>query len=92
MVKKRKLYQRIVNNPKNVKFNELIALVEAFGFVLDRIKGSHHTYKHPEISDAFLQLQPGKAGDAKPYQIKQFLRLVESYNLRMAADEEQSDD
>lgn len=92
MVKKRKLFQRIVNNPKNIKFNDFITLVEAFGFVLDRVKGSHHTYKHPEVNEAFLQLQPGRNGDAKPYQIKQFLRLVEEYNLRMDGDEENSGD
>jgi hypothetical protein len=35
------------------------------------------------VSDAFLILQPSKSGEAKPYQIKQFLGLVEEYNLRM---------
>ena len=92
MVKKQKIYQRIVNNQKNVKFNQLISVVEAFGFILDRIKGSHHTYKHPEVTDAFLALQPGKSGDAKPYQIKQFLSLVEEYNLRMKGTEETNDE
>lgn len=89
MVKKQKLYQKLVNNQKNIKFSQLITVVEAFGFVLDRIKGSHHTYKHLDIAEAFLQLQPGKNGDAKPYQIKQFLSLIEEYNLHM---EEANDD
>lgn len=92
MVKKQKLYQRILNNQKNVKFNQLITVVEAFGFVLDRIKGSHHTYKHADIDEAFLQLQPGKNGEAKPYQIKQFLSLVEEYALRMEQAEDENDD
>lgn len=92
MVKKRKLYQRLANNQRNVKFSQLIIVVEAFGFVLDRIKGSHHTYKHPEIAEAFLQLQPDRNNDAKPYQIKQFLALVEEYDLRMEGAEEANDD
>lgn len=83
MVKKQKLYQRLLNNQKNIKFNQLVALIEAFGFELDRIKGSHHTYKHASISGIFLLLQPDKNGEAKPYQIKQFLSLIEQYNLRM---------
>ncbi len=83
MVKKHKLYQRLVNNQKNIKFSQLVTLIEAFGFELDRIKGSHHTYKHTAISEAFLQIQPDKNGEAKPYQIKQFLSLIEEYNLRM---------
>lgn len=31
---------------KNVKFRELCSLVESFGFVLDRVNGSHYIYKH----------------------------------------------
>lgn len=92
MVKKLKLYQKLVNNQKNVKFNDFVIIVEAFGFILDRIKGSHHTYKHSAVMDAFLQLQPGKNGEAKPYQIKQFLTLVEEYNLRMDGESENSTD
>ena len=90
MVKKQKLYQRLVNNQKNVKFNDFVTVVVAFGFILDRIKGSHHTYKHPNVTEAFLQLQPGKNGEAKPYQIKQFLSLVEEYNLCMDGESEDS--
>jgi predicted RNA binding protein YcfA (HicA-like mRNA interferase family) len=95
MVKKRKLYQRILNSQKNVNFNQFISVVEAFGFVLDRLKGSHHTYKHPSVKAAFLLLQADKNGGAKPYQIKQFLSLVEEYNLRLdepTAEGEAGDD
>jgi predicted RNA binding protein YcfA (HicA-like mRNA interferase family) len=84
MVKKQKLYQRLLNNQKNIRFSQLITLIEAFGFELDRIKGSHHTYKHRAVSEAFLQLQPDRNGEAKPYQIKQFLSLVEEYNLTIS--------
>jgi len=92
MVKKQKLYQKIINSQKNVKFNDLLRLVQAFGFELDRIKGSHHTFKHPEIEDAFLQLQPTKNNEAKPYQIKQFLSLIEEYNLKLNGDSEDEDE
>ena len=30
-----------------MKANELIKLLEKNGFILQRIKGSHHLYKHP---------------------------------------------
>lgn len=83
MVKKRKLYQRMVNNQKNVKFSDLLTIIEAFGFELDRIKGSHRIYKHPDVYPEFLMLQPDKNGQAKAYQVKQFLNLVEEFNLRM---------
>jgi len=78
-VNKRKLLEKIYNNSKNVKFNDFIVLVEAFGFVLERTKGSHTIYKNYEIN-RHLNLQP-KKGEAKPYQIEQFLEIVQNFNL-----------
>lgn len=63
----------------NVRFRDLQRLLEACGFELDRVTGSHHTYVHPK-SPANLSLQD-VGGDAKPYQVRQFLRLAERYAL-----------
>ena len=76
---KKKLLKRILNNQKNVKFNDFVSLVESFNFVLDHIDGSHHIYKHLGIRD-ILNLQNNK-GEAKPYQIKQFINMIEKHNL-----------
>ena len=62
-----------------MRFDEMVALVEAFGFRLSRVKGSHHIFVHPQVRE-LLNLQ-NVGGKAKPYQIRQFLRLVERYNL-----------
>ena len=59
----------------------MVALVESFGFRLSRIKGSHRIFVHDGITE-LVNLQEVD-GEAKPYQIKQFLRLVEKYNLHM---------
>ena len=83
-MKKRKLLQRALNSPKNFRFDDLVTLVEAFGFRLSRTGGSHHVFVHPGISE-MLNLQEVK-GKAKPYQIGQFLRLVERYNLNLEED------
>jgi predicted RNA binding protein YcfA (HicA-like mRNA interferase family) len=56
-------------------------LAEAFGFRLSRISGSHHIFVHPDIPE-LVNLQSVK-GQAKPYQVKQFLRLVERYDLKL---------
>ena len=56
-------------------------LVEAFGFELRRTSGSHHVFSHPEVRE-LLNLQEVR-GQTKPYQIRQFLRLVERYALRL---------
>jgi len=56
-------------------------MVEGFGFRSDRVSGSHHIFIHPAIQE-MVNLQEVK-GEAKPYQIRQFLRIVERYDLRL---------
>jgi predicted RNA binding protein YcfA (HicA-like mRNA interferase family) len=83
-MKRRKVLRRIVANMKNVKFTDFVSLVEGFGFELDRVNGSHHIFKHPGIPE-LINLQEVN-GEAKPYQIKQFLRLTERYDLSLEDD------
>ena len=65
----------------NVSFHDMVSLIEGFGFVLDRTSGSHHIFVHTDISE-LINLQDVR-GQSKPYQIKQFLRLVERYNMKL---------
>ncbi len=69
----------------NVRFAELSDLTQAFGFALARVSGSHHMFVHPSIPE-LLNLQEVQ-GQAKPYQIRQLLRLVERYNLSLEEEE-----
>lgn len=79
---RRKLLKRISEGAlRNVAFAEMRNLVEGFGFWLTRVTGSHHLFTHPAIPE-LINLQEVR-GEAKPYQIRQFLRLVEQYNLRL---------
>jgi hypothetical protein len=80
-VGKKKYFERILQSQKNVHFAELEWLVQAFGFVLIRTNGSHCVYKHPRVPE-LLNLQSVK-GQAKPYQITEFLAYVEAYQLTM---------
>ena len=80
-MKKRKLLRRVSDSPKNTSFNDLSSLIEAFGFTLARISGSHHIYSHPDIPE-LVNIQNSK-GVAKPYQIRQFLKLVEKHDLKL---------
>lgn len=77
----RKLLDKALSNPRNLRFREMVALVEAFGFRLARINGSHHIFSHPGVSE-LVNIQ-NVGGSAKPYQIRQFLRLVERYDLTL---------
>lgn len=75
----KKLLQKALSAPNNFRFADMIKLAEAFGFQLSRSSGSHYIFAHPHVRE-LLNLQEVR-GKAKPYQIRQFLRLVEEYNL-----------
>ena len=78
---KRKLFQQILNNQKNVKYNDFVVILEAFGFHRTRGEGGHSIFKNEEVQE-IINIQ-NENGEAKPYQIRQFFSLVEKYNLRM---------
>jgi predicted RNA binding protein YcfA (HicA-like mRNA interferase family) len=78
---KRRLLRRILSGSTNVHFSDMVRLVEGFGFRLSRISGSHHIFVHPDIPE-IVNLQEVN-GEAKPYQIRQFFRLVEMHNLTL---------
>jgi predicted RNA binding protein YcfA (HicA-like mRNA interferase family) len=82
---RRKLLRRLVEGAlQNVSFADMVNLVEGFGFTRIRVSGSHHIFGHTGVRE-LVNLQ-NVAGQAKPYQIRQFLRLVERYNLRLEAE------
>ncbi len=83
-MKKRKLLKKILMSIKNVSFKDMQLLAEYYGFHLDRINGSHHIYVHPKIEE-LVNIQNVK-GNTKPYQVRQFLSLVERYNLQLGED------
>jgi predicted RNA binding protein YcfA (HicA-like mRNA interferase family) len=80
----RKVLAKILAGSKDVRFREMVGLVEAFGFRLSRIAGSHHIFVHPQVRE-LVNIQNVK-GKAKPYQIHQFLELVECYDLQMEGE------
>lgn len=80
-MKLRKLLLKTLNAPQNTRFADLCHLAEAFGYALDRVSGSHHIFVHPQATRP-LNLQNDK-GKAKPYQVKQFLRDIEEFQLTM---------
>ncbi|HEY0545464.1 MAG TPA: type II toxin-antitoxin system HicA family toxin [Pyrinomonadaceae bacterium] len=80
-MKKQKILEKALAGSKNIRFGDMVSLVEAFGFHLSRVSGSHHIFAHSQIAE-LVNLQ-NVEGKAKPYQIRQFLRLVERYNLEL---------
>ena len=76
-----KLYVRVSSAPANARFDDVVRLAEAVGFVLDRVRGSHHILVHRDDPTLILTLQ-AKGGQAKPYQARQLLDLIDRGGLR----------
>jgi len=88
LVNRRKLFKKLTLGSRDLRFDEFTALLEGFGFVLRPISGSHHIYRHPDVPRVF-PVQPRSDGKAKSYQIDQFLRLIEQYNLSLSGKDEE---
>jgi hypothetical protein len=78
-MKREEIYQKLKENPKNVRFEELCRAAELFGFAF---RGWHRQpqdicqggYKR----DVKLSRVKGKA---KPSQVRHFITIIEYYNL-----------
>jgi len=77
-MEKAEAFENLKRNPKNVRFNRLCRIVEAFGFKYRGGKGSHVIYVREGVEE-FLNFQNVR-GRAKPYQVRQFInRKIRSY-------------
>jgi predicted RNA binding protein YcfA (HicA-like mRNA interferase family) len=73
--KKEKLLEKAKRNPKGLRFSEFETLLRLCGWVFDHQTGSHRIWYSPDRMR--LSIQPTKNGEAKAYQVKQFLALEE---------------
>ncbi len=84
MTKPDKLYQQLLSSTsRSASFRDFERLILAFGFRLERTRGSHRHYVHPKVPTV-LTINPDKA-QAHRYQIRLLLELVEAYALSIEA-------
>lgn len=81
---KLRLFEKLKKSPQNVRFEKLCKIVEAFGFKFRGGKGSHRIYVRKDIKE-MLNFQ-NVYGKAKPYQVRQFIKIIEKYNLLKEGD------
>jgi predicted RNA binding protein YcfA (HicA-like mRNA interferase family) len=86
-VNRRRLLLRILNGSRNVGSSDFVNLIEGFGFRLSRVRGSHQIFVHAGIPELVNSQNVG--GQVKPYQVRQVLKLVEQYHLRLVDDVDQ---
>ncbi len=81
MTRPDKLYDQLLQSTnRTVSFRGFVALIEGFGFRPIRTKGSHQSFAH-DACPKLLVIQP-KGKDAKCYQVREFLDLVEAFGLQ----------
>jgi hypothetical protein len=78
-VEKREIYEKLGRSPANVKFEDICKAAELFGFRFRGGKGSHRIFVRKGIRE-MLNFQNVR-GKAKPYQVRQFIKVIEKYNL-----------
>lgn len=71
------IVQDMRESPQNIKFNDLKKVCEYY-FGEPRNKStSHHVYKTPWPGDPRVNIQKGKNGKAKAYQVKQVTKAID---------------
>lgn len=81
MTKPSKLYASLRDDPSQViSFRDFERLLSAFGFSHRRTTGSHRHYRHPDVPD-ILTVNAGR--DAKRYQVRKLLDMVDEYRLSL---------
>jgi hypothetical protein len=71
--KKEKLLKKAGNNSQGLRFSEFETLLSLCDWVFDHQTGSHYIW-YP-TAEVRLYIQPTKNGEAKAYQVRQFLSL-----------------
>lgn len=93
MSKRDKLRHKLRNNPKGAKFSELETLLLRFGFILVRVKGSHHFYEYQLGEINAIVVIPLHANQVKTQYVKDAIALLDEFFPESEqSDEEVGDD
>jgi predicted RNA binding protein YcfA (HicA-like mRNA interferase family) len=90
MSKRDKLRRKLRNNPKGVKFSDLEALLLRFGFVLVRITGSHHMFRHHDEGEKLVI--PVHGNHVKPEYVIEVIDILDVIFPEVTDDEESDDE
>jgi predicted RNA binding protein YcfA (HicA-like mRNA interferase family) len=79
---KKQMLQKLRKGKSNTNLSFFKRVLKAFGFIYLRTEGSHQIYENKDIDETIV-IQPHwkKHGQAKSYQIEEFLSIVKEHNL-----------
>lgn len=72
-----RLIAEMRKNPANVRFDDLVRVCNHYFGAARQTGTSHCIYKTPWQGDPRVNIQEGKNGKAKVYQVKQVLAAIE---------------
>jgi hypothetical protein len=88
VAKTEKIIEQMRRSPRNVRFDDLAKVCDEY-FGEPRQDGtSHKVYKTPWQGDPRVNIQRGKDGNAKAYQVRQVLDAI----ARLDAERNEEDD
>jgi hypothetical protein len=76
---RKEIYEKLKRSPANIRFEDICKNAIDFGFKFRGGKGSHRIFTRPGIKE-MLNFQDVR-GMCKPYQVRQFITVIEKYNL-----------
>ncbi len=78
MTKKDKRIQRLFQNPRQIRFAELDAVLEEYGYERRQSgKGSsHYVYSHPDVDILVVVVSHGKNDILPEYQVKKAIKSL----------------
>ena len=86
MAKRQKLLEQLQRSPKNVSIREIKSLLEAYGFILKRTKGSHHIFIGMLAGRQFAITVPFNR-PIKPIYVKQVVELCQQKEAEEGEEE-----
>ena len=76
-----KIIANMRKSPANIRFSDLVKVCDHY-FGDARTRGtSHHIYQTPWPGDPRVNIQKGKSGKAKAYQVRQVRSVILKYKL-----------
>jgi predicted RNA binding protein YcfA (HicA-like mRNA interferase family) len=77
MSKQEKLLRRLLSKPKDFTWAELVALMTALGFEMEKSSGSGRKFIYPETQATLFLHEPHPSKVLKPYQVRDAVTLLE---------------
>lgn len=75
------------HNPCHVRFADLVKVCRHYFGEARQSQTSHLVYKTPWVGNPRVNIQEGKSGKAKAYQVRQVLEAIEKLEETNEADE-----